>query len=55
MMEWLVNNGIQVATLVTLAVVIAKVNRWVGIMETRVAGLEEWKKQHIQFTHGGTP
>ncbi len=55
MADWFLDNIVQVTTLLTLAVLIARLSRWSGIMENRVHNLEEWKKQHIEFTHGGTP
>ena len=54
MADWLTNNGLQVATLITLAVLIAKMFNWVGVVNTRIDNLEAWLKRHVEHSHGGT-
>ncbi len=53
MQTWLIDNGVQVATLITLIVLVAKASRWSGITDARLKGLEDWMKRHIEFTHRG--
>ncbi len=48
MQQWLIDNGIQVATLITMFVFIVKVSRWSGVQETKTANLEGWLKSHIE-------
>jgi len=48
MQQWLIDHGIQAATLVSLCVFIWKMSRWSGIQETRITNLEGWLKSHIE-------
>ncbi len=48
MQEWLIDNGLQVATLITLVILIFKVSRWSGIIETRITNLEGWLSSHTK-------
>ena len=52
--QWLITNGVQVATLLTLFVFIFKVSRWAGSMEARVFNLEGWLKSHVERHPGKT-
>ena len=54
MTQWLIDNGVQVATLVTLFVFIAKVSRWTGVVDTRQTNLEGWLKSHVDNHPGKT-
>ena len=47
MEQWFLSNGIQVATLVTLVVLVFKISRWAGAMEARVKNIEGWQHEHI--------
>ena len=47
MQQWFIDNGLQVATLLTMVVILVKGSRWTGIMETKITNLEGWFKSHI--------
>ncbi len=54
MQAWLIENWLQAGTLLTVLVLFIRIGRWSGRMDARMEGLENWRKQHVQF-HGGTP
>ena len=51
--QWFVENWLQAATFLAVAVMFFKVSRWSGIVDTRVANLEGWMKGHMERHHGG--
>lgn len=51
-MQWLIDNGVQVATLITVFVLVIKGSRWSGVQETRITNLEGWMKSHIEHHPG---
>ncbi len=52
MPQWLIDNGIQITTLIAMVVLVAKVWRWSGIQETRITNLEGWMQNHIDHHPG---
>ena len=50
--EWLVNNSVQIATLITLVAIGWRMSRWSGVVDTRIDNLEGWLKGHVEHHPG---
>ena len=51
--QWLIDNGLQVATLIAVAVLFHRVSRWSGIVDTQIKNLNGWMQGHMERHHGG--
>jgi len=51
--QWILDNGVGIGTLITLIVLVAKLSRWSGVVDTRITNLEGWLKSHTS-DHGGS-